>query len=83
MPTQQTIDTLNLFASQLANLAVEARRIAKCLEDDPRLNATLRLEQVLSLEAHADGLDSAAHRLRVQAHQRALGAAPETTRDGF
>jgi len=83
MPTQKTIDTLNLFANQLADLAVETRRIASCLETDPRLNATLRLEQVLALEAHADGLDRAAHRLQVQAHQRSLRNAPETLLPGF
>jgi len=83
MPTQKTIDTLNLFASQLENLAVEARRIAACVNSDPDMEPSRRLEAVLGLSAHADGLDLAAARLRYETHQRAGRKAAERLLPNF
>jgi len=83
MPTQKTIDTLELFAQQLHFAAVEARRIAASVNTDPEMDDTRRLETVLGLSAHADGLELAAARLRYETHQRSLRKASERALPGF
>jgi len=83
MPTQKTIDTLELFAQQLHFAAVEARRIAASVSTDPEMDETRRLETAFGLDAHADGLELAAARLRYEAHQRSLRNAAQRDLPGF
>jgi len=83
MPTQKTIDTLELFARQLQDCATQARRIAACVNSDPEMDDTKRLETVLGLSAHADGLELAAARLLYETHQRAVRTAAERNLPGF
>jgi len=72
MPTQNTIDTLELCAQQLEDCATQARRIAACIQTDPDMEETKRLDTVLGLNVHADGLELAALRLRHETHQRTV-----------